>query len=391
MSQPLVSIIVLSYKNYRYLYEALDSVLIQDYPNIEIIVSNDGSDDFKEKEVEKYFSKKKKKNIKNIVIINNKNNLGTVKSLNNAIKMAGGKYINFFAADDAFYDKRVVSNFIKSFKKLPKNEYVVTSQLAMYDMKLEKVIQLFVKKNDIKLLKNATPSELFNKMALRCIVAAASTCYNKALFKKYGYFDEKYKLVEDYSSALKFSRLGIKFNYFDFISFKHRDGGISHGNINGEKKLNKQYDLDILNIMKNEILPYVNLLDTKQKTAFMEKYKDYKWRFEYKYDFKNATKIEQRKFVAKNWKVMLFGLYKDLKQYLIDQLVGKKFKLFLIGLFLLIISFLKIDFIVNNPSDINRITKFVGLFLIFGTSILALYQVYKLCGVRLIKIIRFIL
>lgn len=380
MNQPLVSVIILSYKNYRYLYEALDSVLIQDYGNIELIISNDGSDDFKEGEVKEYLAKKKNKNIKNIIIKNNKKNLGTVKSLNNAIKMANGKYVNFFAADDVFYDKTVISKFIESFEKLPESEYIVTSQLAMYDVNLENLIQLFVKKSDIKLLKNLTPLELFNKMALRCIIAAASTCYKRTLFKKYGYFDEKYRLVEDYSSALKFSRLGIKFNYFNFISFKHRDGGISHGNVSGEKKLNKSYDLDILNIMKHEILPYLKLLDKNQKIEFLAKYKDTKFRFEYEYNFKNASEVEKRKFIRENRRILFYGLYKDLRQYLVDQLVGKKFKVLLIGILLLVLSFF---------GEISQLVMFAGLFLIFEVLILAVYQIYKVCGNRAWLLVRF--
>lgn len=42
----LISISILTYRNYRYLYEALESVFSQDYSNIELIVSDDGSDNF---------------------------------------------------------------------------------------------------------------------------------------------------------------------------------------------------------------------------------------------------------------------------------------------------------------------------------------------------------
>ena len=125
MKKPLISIIILSYKNYHYIYEALDSVLCQDYPNIEIVISNDGSDDFDKKAVEKYLKINRKNNIKNIIVNNNPKNIGTVKNINIAINLSKGEYIIMFAADDAMYDCRVMSQLSDAFNNLPKKELVV--------------------------------------------------------------------------------------------------------------------------------------------------------------------------------------------------------------------------------------------------------------------------
>ena len=39
--RPLISVITLTYKNYDRLFQTIKSVIIQDYPNIEYIISDD--------------------------------------------------------------------------------------------------------------------------------------------------------------------------------------------------------------------------------------------------------------------------------------------------------------------------------------------------------------
>jgi len=379
MNNPLVSVIILSYNNFSYIYEALRSLLEQDYSNIELIISDDGSKDFNKSEIEDFLLENKKNNIKNVNFLINEKNLGTVKSINNAIKKSRGEFVIFFAADDAFYDHKCLSKFIAAFKKLPQDEFIVSAQLGMYDISLQKLIKLFVSKQHIELLKKNSPKELFSEMANKCITAAASTCYRKKLFEKVGYFDERYKLIEDWSSALKFSRLGIKYHYVDFIAFKHRDGGVSHGNVNGEKRLNKKYDLDLINIMKYEVLPYLNLLSEAQKKTFMTFYKSHEWRFKYNYVFKIASREERRAFIKNNLGLILKSNYIDLKRYFVDQLDGKKFKLLIFSIFLILFPL--------SPVEIVRFGWFIVNILIIITA----YQLYRIFILRAYDILKFLI
>lgn len=376
MPKPLVSIIVLSYNNYQLLYEALDSLLNQDYPNIEVIISNDASKDFYEKGIVSYLKTRQTKNIKNVHIINNQTNLGTVKSLNNAVRIAKGEFLLFFAADDAFYDNKVISRFIHAFDKLPTTAQVVTAQLAMYDIHLKKQIQLFIKPNDIAILAQQNPRVLFSEMSTRCIIAAASTCYRTSLLKNVGYFDDRYKLIEDWSSALRFSRLGIIFFYEDFIAFKHRDGGISHGNIHGKKKLNQQYEHDLLNIMKYEVLPYISTLQKFQRKHFMKMYKDRNWRYQYNFVVNKNSEMQMRMFIRENWRHMAIGIIIDLQKYFVQQIEGKKVKILLLGILLYLL-----------PLN-SALISYFAIFLIYSVILLFSYQLIILFFPRLFTLLK---
>ena len=94
MNEPLVSIIIPVYNGGNYLRLALESALHQTYPNIEVIVVNDGStDDGETERIALSFSSPKLKYIF-------KENGGTATSLNRGIQEAQGEYICWLSHDD---------------------------------------------------------------------------------------------------------------------------------------------------------------------------------------------------------------------------------------------------------------------------------------------------
>ena len=90
MNEPLFSLIILCYRKFEHLYTAIDSALLQNYPNIELIISDDGSAEFPRSDIETYISKQKSENITNVLVRQEEVNCGTVRHLNQAIAAAQG-------------------------------------------------------------------------------------------------------------------------------------------------------------------------------------------------------------------------------------------------------------------------------------------------------------
>jgi glycosyltransferase involved in cell wall biosynthesis len=90
----LVSIIVPIYNGERYLRECIDSIIMQTYHNIEIILVNDGSTDNS-----KYICEEYKRKDRRILLINQENK-GVSEARNNGIIMSKGLYIEFVDCDD---------------------------------------------------------------------------------------------------------------------------------------------------------------------------------------------------------------------------------------------------------------------------------------------------
>lgn len=91
---PLITIIVSVYNGERYLAECIESVLHQDYPQIELIAVDDGSTDRSGKILDEYADKDKR------MIVIHKENSGVSLSRNCAIDTAKGDYIALLDQDD---------------------------------------------------------------------------------------------------------------------------------------------------------------------------------------------------------------------------------------------------------------------------------------------------
>lgn len=95
---PLVSIVTPAYNQAEYLVETIESVLAQDYPNIEYIVLDDGSTDGTP-EVLKGYSERVK-SVRN-------ENKGQACTLNEGWARTSGKYIGYISSDDILYPDAV--------------------------------------------------------------------------------------------------------------------------------------------------------------------------------------------------------------------------------------------------------------------------------------------
>jgi glycosyltransferase involved in cell wall biosynthesis len=90
---PLVSVVIPVYNCESYLAEAIDSVLSQDYPRIELIVLDDGSTDASRSVMERY--------PESAFIRESHANMGQSATLNKGWAMAKGEILSYLSADDA--------------------------------------------------------------------------------------------------------------------------------------------------------------------------------------------------------------------------------------------------------------------------------------------------
>ena len=113
MGAPLVSVICLCYNHRSYVREAIESVLQQTYPNVELIVVDDASTDSSVSEIQMLLNA-----YPVIRFLSLPQNVGNCKAFNQGWLLSKGEYIIDLAADDVLMPTRIEEG-IMAFKGLP--------------------------------------------------------------------------------------------------------------------------------------------------------------------------------------------------------------------------------------------------------------------------------
>ena len=107
MNEPLVSIVVLCHNYARFLPEAIESALAQDYPRLEVLVIDDGSTDDSLDVASRYDVK-----------VLTQENRGLARTCNRGAREAAGEYFLFLSADDLL-EPTYVSELLAALEREP--------------------------------------------------------------------------------------------------------------------------------------------------------------------------------------------------------------------------------------------------------------------------------
>lgn len=194
-SKDLVSVIIRTCNRPEVLKTALDSLRIQTYSNIEIIVVEDGENQSEEMINMQYSDL-------NIRYFCMGEKVGRTKAGNYALKQAKGKYFNFLDDDDAFY-----SNHIEELIKA-----IVESQnLAAYSIAEESQIKIVSYKpyKFIEKRKFIRYSQPFNRILLfhSNYIPIQSILFSRKLYDNLGGFDESLEVLEDWDVWARYATM----------------------------------------------------------------------------------------------------------------------------------------------------------------------------------------
>ena len=181
---PLVSIVIPVYNGVDYMREAIDSALSQTYPNIEVLVVNDGSTDNGETAAvaRSYGSK---------IRYFEKPNGGVSSALNFGIKEMKGSYFSWLSHDDV-YEKTKIEKQIALIKADGSDDLLTYCSSDKINEASQVYPRSFSQKPDKKLSDRDALMYMIKNGAAGC-----SFLIPRVVFDKAGLFDEKLRYCQD--------------------------------------------------------------------------------------------------------------------------------------------------------------------------------------------------
>ena len=280
-----VSIVTVCLNSEKTIKHSLNSVISQDYKNIEHIIIDGGSTDKTIKILNNYkFTKKR---------IFFEKGRSLYDSLNFGIKKCRGDLISILHSDDIYNNNKIISKVVKKSKN---SKFKIFFGDVVY----------FNKNNFNKVTRYYPAGNVSRKIfSYGNMPPHTGSFYKKEIFVNYGLYNKKFKIAGDFEHLFRLIYINkLKFKVLNFIVTRMRSGGLSCKNLNSfyiinheilksfqinkvkknfyniflrilliifqfiflnQKKLNKNFEITISKVYENELYNKINVIQNIKK------------------------------------------------------------------------------------------------------------------------------
>jgi len=193
-SMEKISVIIPAYNSAKSLCEAVDSVLAQTYPVHEIIVVDDGSTD-NTKEIVTRYARRTTRDVQYIYQANK----GPAAARNAGLRVAKGDYIAFLDSDDLWLPEKIE----KEMALFKGSNYGMVYCDMSHVVDGKPVYKSYLKEKGYRFFGSG---DLYNGLLNENFIFTPTVIIKTEVLKQIGYFDENYRICEDYKMWLSIAR-----------------------------------------------------------------------------------------------------------------------------------------------------------------------------------------
>lgn len=276
--RPLVTIAVITYNSADYVVETLESIKRQTYPNIELIVSDDGSSDDTVSRCKTWLSNNRDRFV-STQVIQGKNG-GVAVNTNRALYAAKGEWFKDLSGDDILPDD-AVEKHIAFVSEKPQVDYFFGKEIFFYgdfsEANFEPQKMLF---RHVFFGDKVSAKRQYRMLTRQFFGAPAATMGRVATLKEIGGYNEAIPMTEDGPLYLALTKAGHKLYYFDDYTVYRRRHSDSYGLIGDGHIVDNDAILSVAEVRNYECYSFWDL-QAENSTWFwrlMHKYSNFLWR-----------------------------------------------------------------------------------------------------------------
>jgi glycosyltransferase involved in cell wall biosynthesis len=221
---PLVTIICLCYNHEQFIVESLNSVLNQNYQNIELIIADDFSTDNSKIIIKSWLN-----NHPEIHFISNETNLGNTKTFNKALQLAKGNYIIDLAADDILMPDCVEKQINTFLNSKQKKLGIVYGNAEVISENNNHICFYYKVNNEKKVLNSPASGDIYLAiLSQSSMICSVSSMAKREVLEQLNGYDENLA-YEDLDLWIRTAR-NYNFEFIDAVLIQKRELESSMGN-----------------------------------------------------------------------------------------------------------------------------------------------------------------
>ncbi|MBD3795775.1 MAG: glycosyltransferase [Epsilonproteobacteria bacterium] len=223
-NKPLISIITVVFNGEKYLEQTIQSVINQNYDNVEYIIIDGGSTDKTLEIIKKYEDQ--------IDYWVSEKDQGIYDAMNKGIRLVQGDLVGLINADD-YYEQNSIESIVKAYQ----NEQfdVIYGDIYYLDGIQKKVATAYATGKRYRVFPYS-----FKWIWVDMLFPHPSSFVTSNTYKKYGLYDASFKISGDYDLFLRFYVQQARFFYLPEILASFREGGVSTTSMKLKRKENFQ-------------------------------------------------------------------------------------------------------------------------------------------------------
>lgn len=253
MTYPRISVVIPSFNKVDFIEETLKSIILQKYPNLEVIVQDGGSTDGTFEIIKKYAGERPK-----IFKIESRKDKGQLDAINKGLKKATGEILAFINADDV-YEKGAFKRVAKAYEKNP-GALWFAGKGRVIDAKGKEIAKLATWYKSFLLIINHQSLAIMTNYFMQPSVFITISAY-----KKYGPFIGTKTAVMEYDMWLKLFQVSKPVIIPSYLSsFRLYKGSISTSKVgemmNEDERIVRKYTSNSILLFLHKIHNWVRFL-----------------------------------------------------------------------------------------------------------------------------------